>query len=196
VIEIGCGQRDLLAALQPAVRVGVDFSADMVSRAKKQYPHLKFIQADTHDLNIKEKFDVIILSGLVNDLWDLQTVFQQLRHMAARRTRIILNSYSRLWELPLVWVKRLGLRKPVLYQNWLTVEDVTNLLNLAGFEVIRHWKEILWPLPIHLLDSFANRYLVKVWPFRLFALTNFIVPGFKQRMNREAKIPPSSLVIA
>ena len=37
----------------------------------------------------------------------------------------------------------LGLAKPTLYQNWLTVEDITGLLNLADCEVIKQSQEIL-----------------------------------------------------
>src|SRR3990170_2071734 len=35
VLEIGCGQGDLLAAVKPAVGIGADFSKEMVRRAKK-----------------------------------------------------------------------------------------------------------------------------------------------------------------
>jgi hypothetical protein len=48
--------------------------------------------------------------------------------------------YSRLWELTLTLAGRLGLVKPTLYQNWLTVEDIENLFNLADFEFIRTWR--------------------------------------------------------
>jgi hypothetical protein len=48
---------------------------------------------------------------------------------------------------------------PTLYQNWLTPEDVRNLLYLAGFEPVRSWNEMLFPLPVPLLDPFFNRFL-------------------------------------
>jgi SAM-dependent methyltransferase len=175
VIEIGCGQGDLLAALKPAVGVGVDFSHEMIQRATQRHPEMCFIDADAHELQTDEKFDVIILSDLVNDLWDVQKVLQQVALLATPRTRVILNMYSRLWEQPLAVAQWLGLGKPELYQNWLTVQDVVGLLELADFEVIRHWEEILWPLPTPVLATLANRCLVKLWPFKLFALTNFIV---------------------
>ena len=175
MLEVGCGQGDLLAALKPSVGVGVDFSEEMIKRASKRYPWLRFVQADAHELSLDEQFDVIILSDLVNDLWDVQAVLERLATLAHPRTRLILNTYSRLWEVPLALAQRLGLSKPNLEQNWLTVEDTENLLNLNDFEVIRHWAEVLWPLPIPLLNAFANRYLVKVWPFTYLALTNFIV---------------------
>ncbi len=131
VIEFGCGQGDLLAALKPARGIGVDFSSEMIKRAKQRHPELFFIQTDTHDLGLEEKFDVIILSDLVNDLWDVQAVFEQMEQLAHPRTRLIINTYSRLWEQPLAVADRLGLAKPTLYQNWLTVGDLINLLNLA-----------------------------------------------------------------
>ncbi len=175
VLEIGCGQGDLLAALKPSPGVGVDFSAEMVKHAKAHHPELYFIQADAHNLSLSREFDVIILSDLADDLWDVQTVLEQVARLATPHTRVILNFYSRLWQFPLAVAQWLGLAKPILYQNWMTVEDITNLLNLVDFEVIRHWEEIIWPLPLPLLDTFLNRVVAKIWPFTYFALTNFVV---------------------
>ena len=55
----------------------MDFSEEMIDAARRRHPELRFVQADAHALNLSEKFDVIILSDLVNDLWDVQTVLQQ-----------------------------------------------------------------------------------------------------------------------
>ena len=175
VLELGCGRGDLLAALKPALGVGVDFSEEMIRAARRRHPHIRFVHADVHALDLTEKFDVIILSDLVNDLWDVQIVLQQVSQLSAPRTRIIINSYSRLWEPVLNVAKWLGLAKPTLYQNWLTVEDIASLLSLADCEVIKQSQEILSPLPILLLDDVCNRFLVKLWPFKYLALTNFIV---------------------
>ncbi len=167
----------------------------MIDRAKRRHPELFFIQADIHDLGLQEQFDVIILSDLVNDLWDVQTVFEQVAQLAHPRTRLIINSYSRLWEQPLAVADRLGLAKPTLYQNWLTVGDLINLLSLANLEVIRHWEEILWPLPMPLLSTLANRYLVKLWPFKMLALTNFIVARPGPQRKPMAKEPSVSVIV-
>lgn len=175
VLELGCGRGDLLAALKPALGVGVDFSEEMIRAARRRHPHIRFVHTDAHALDLTEKFDVIVLSDLVNDLWDVQTVLQQVSQLSTPRTRIIINSYSRLWEPVLNVAKWLGLAKPTLYQNWLTVEDIASLLNLADCEVIKQSQEILSPLPILLLDDVCNRFLVKLWPFKYLALTNFIV---------------------
>jgi SAM-dependent methyltransferase len=175
IIELGCGRGDLLAALEPATGVGVDFSSEAIDRAKKRHPTLQFRVGDVHDLDVRSPFDVVILSDLVNDLWDVQRVFDRVGRLAHPRTRLILNSYSRLWEVPLGIAQRLKLAKPTLPQNWLTVEDVTNLLNLADFEVIKSWPEIIWPVPTPLLADLFNRGIVRLWPLQHLALSNFIV---------------------
>jgi len=195
VVEIGCGQGDLLAALKPARGLGVDFSGEMIKRARQRHPRLSFVQTDAHDLGVREQFDVIILSDLVNDLWDVQAVFEQVAQLAHPRTRLVINTYSRLWEQPLAVADRLGLAKPTLYQNWLTVGDVINLLHLTNFEVIRHWEEILWPLPIPFLTTLANRYLVKLWPFKILALTNFIVARPWSHPKPMAEEPSVSVIV-
>ncbi|GAG39478.1 unnamed protein product, partial [marine sediment metagenome] len=74
VLEIGCGLGDLLAALDPDFGVGVDFSGEMLKLAQQRHPNLTFIQADAHELHLNQKFDFIILSDLLNDLWDVQAV--------------------------------------------------------------------------------------------------------------------------
>jgi SAM-dependent methyltransferase len=193
VLELGCGRGDLLAALKPALGVGVDFSEEMIRAARRRHPHIRFVHADAHALDLTEKFDVIVLSDLVNDLWDVQIVLQQVSQLSTPRTRIIINSYSRLWEPILNVAKWLGLAKPTLYQNWLTVEDIASLLSLADCEVVKQSQEILSPLPILLLDDVCNRFLVKLWPFKYLALTNFIVA--RPRPNLSTKRPSVSVII-
>jgi SAM-dependent methyltransferase len=175
ILELGCGQGDLLAALKPARGVGVDFSAEMIERASARHPDLQFIRDDVHHFHSNEEFDVIILSDLVNDLWDVQTVLQQVKKMATPRTRVIINAYSRLWELPLSIAARMDLARPTLFQNWLTDEDIEGLLTLADLEIIRTEEEILCPLPVPILAPLLNRILVRVWPFHFFSLTHVVV---------------------
>jgi SAM-dependent methyltransferase len=191
VLELGCGDGRLLAALKPARGVGVDFSEAMLHRARERHPHLEFIHADAHDLSqINETFDIIILSDLVNDLWDVQRVLEQLKLLSHPRTRIILNFYSRLWQFPLSLAQRTNLATPNLFQNWLTREDISGLLELAGFEAIRASQEVLFPLP---LGGFADRFLVRLWPFNQLALSNFVIA---RPQPAPSPAPKVSVVIA
>jgi len=175
ILELGCGHGDLLASLKPSLGVGVDFSSKMIRHASTKHPKLIFIHGDVHEIAFRKKFDVIILSDLVNDLWDVQFVLERLRTMCHFRTRIILNFYNNLWRIPMSIVKRLGMGAENLEQNWLAPNDVLNLIELSGFEKIKRSPCILFPLSILFLTNFANRYLVNFIPFKWLALTNFIV---------------------
>jgi len=192
VLEIGCGAGDLLAAAQPARGVGVDFSAEMIARAKQKYPQYEFHQLDAHDLSeLSGEFDAIIFSDTVNDLWDVQRALTQVKRLCHPQTRLILNFYSHLWQAPLSLAQSLNLAAPMLPQNWLTPQDAENMLRLSGFEPIRRWQEILLPLP---LSGWANRYLVKLSPFKFFALSNFVIA--RPAPQPASSAPSVSVVIA
>ena len=65
VLELGCGRGDLLASLEPAFGVGIDFSHPMIKRAAKGSANLLFIQADVHHIPIKHQFDLLdLVTGL------------------------------------------------------------------------------------------------------------------------------------
>lgn len=195
VLELGCGEGDLLTAVKPSVGFGVDFSSEMIKLAVKNYPAYSFIQADVHEVELNQDFDIIILSDLLNDVWDVQMVLKHIKDFTTPSTRIIINSFSHLWQIPLTVARRLGLATPNLIQNWLTVEDTTNLLQLTGYEVIRTWPEIIWPLPAPLIDKTCNRFLAKLWPFKHLGLANIIVarPGPDHRRREGA--PKVSVVV-
>lgn len=177
VLEIGCGEGDLLAAVAPDARqsVGVDLAPAMVEQARQRFPELTFHAADVHELDLGRTFDFIILSDTLNDLWDVRTALQRVRAHCRPDTRVIVNIYSRLWQWPLALMRSLGLARPLLPQSWLTREDVQGLLHLAGFETFRTWQEVLCPLRIPLVNGLCDRMLVKLWPGRHLALTNFLI---------------------
>lgn len=189
VLEVGCGRGDLLAALNPAVGVGVDFCPEMLEKARDKYPQLHFMQGDAHDFDLNQTFDYIICSDLMNDVWDVQQVFENLARHCRAETRIVLNAYSRLWDLPRRAAERVGLVKPQLKQNWLTPSDIATFLQLGDFEPIRVSEEILWPFRTPLIHGLANKYLVRMLPFRWFALTNVIVARPRARaVDQEPKV--------
>jgi 2-polyprenyl-3-methyl-5-hydroxy-6-metoxy-1,4-benzoquinol methylase len=193
VLELGCAEGDLLAAVKPSVGVGIDFSEKMIDRAKMKHSQLRFILADVEAFDLNETFDVIILSELINDLWDVQAILEKLQQFCTPSTRIVLNFFSHVWEYPLNWGRRLGLATPLLKQNWLTVEDVVDLQNLADFEVVHAIDEILWPFWTPAVASIFNKFLVKLWPFKMGALTHLMV--IRPKAQKRIENPLVSVII-
>jgi len=182
VLELGCGHGDLLAALHPKLGVGIELSSEMLKTAAAKYSQLHFVRGDAARLPFEATFDVIILSDLVNDLWDLQAVLENIRPLCHPGTRIVLNFYNNLWRIPLGIVKRMGKGADTLEQNWFAPNDINNLLDLSGYEIVKSSARILLPLDIKFLSSFINRFLVHLPLFNWFALTWFVVA----RRNPEA----------
>lgn len=197
VIEIGCGEGDLLASVHPGYGLGVDFSEGMVARARQRHPDLDFVCADGLEFSSDQKFDLVILSDVVNDVWDIQGLFEQIRGYCHAETRLIINFYSRLWTPVLKLAEIFHLAQPPLEQNWVTVEDIVNLLRLTGFEVVRASEEVLFPLPIPVVNQICNQFLVRLWPFKYLALTNLVIvrPVPDSRDNQDRKEPSVTVVV-
>jgi len=195
ILELGCGHGDLLAALEPSDGVGIDFSAEMIRAARDRHPQLRFLEGDAHSFELDGVFDVIILSDLLNDLWDVQAVFSRLQRHTAPRTRLVLNFYSHLWELPLGLAQKAGLMTPLLPQNWLTRDDVANLLALTGFEIVKQSDQILLPLTLGPLSQLFNRWLVHLWPLRYFALAHFMIVRARPAEQLPQPEPTVSVIV-
>lgn len=159
VLEVGCGLGDLLAAVKPRRGVGVDFSEGMLRLARQRHPQLEFVLSDAAEFGSSEKFEYILLSDLVNDLPDVQRVFEVLKAAATPGTRLVLNFFNNLWRPALGLGERLGFKSPTLAQNWLSSDDVRNLLHLAGWEVVKVQPRILWPVRTPVLDHLVNRWM-------------------------------------
>lgn len=173
VLELGCSLGDLLAAVEPARGLGVDFSPRAIVLARGRHPHLEFRVADAAEFTTEETFDYILLADLVNDLPDVQLVLERLRAMAHARTRLVVNFFNNLWRPGLELATRLGLKSPTPPPNWLSADDMKNLLHLAGWEVIKTDPRILWPLGTPLLAPLLNRWLAPLLP--PLCLTVFLV---------------------
>ena len=194
VLELGCGHGHLLHALKPSKGVGVDFSPAMIEQAETLYPDLEFVCGDVHNLKIQGTFDAIVISDLLNDLWDAQQALKTIRRYCNPETRIIINTYSRVWQPFLGLASKLKLATPNLQQNWFTKEDILNLLHIEGFELIKRSCEILFPVSVPLLSPFCNRFLAKFAPFRWFTLSNFLTARVVPKTRKEK--PGVSVIVA
>ncbi|MEP7320812.1 MAG: glycosyltransferase [Saprospiraceae bacterium] len=195
ILELGCGRGQLLDYLKPSYGVGIDFSIQAINHARREYPHLRFelMNAESFDLG-NEQFDFIILSDLVNDIWDVQKTMEGIRKYCHSGTRIIINFHSQLWKYPLKFAQKMNWATSLLTQNWFTRGDINTIFQLSGFEMLKHWSEIILPLRIP-GANFCNRFLAKIFPFRWFALSNFIV-GRPIEMERPPESTCSVIVAA
>ena len=175
VLEIGCGTGELLNSVKPSYGVGIDFSVEMIKIAKESFSDYTFMVDDIEELRLNEKFDYIIMSDLTMSLWDVQQALQCLNNVCHEKTKIVISNYNFLWEPMLKLAEKLRLKQKQPNQNWLSTQDVRNLLHLTGFEVIKTERKILIPFYIPLLTLLFNRFFANLPFFDRFNLVNFIV---------------------
>jgi ubiquinone/menaquinone biosynthesis C-methylase UbiE len=173
VLEIGCGTGDLLNGLKAKNKTGIDFSDGMIAEAKKKYPSINFEVKDAENLDNLQTFDVIVISNLVGYLHDVQAVFQELNKVCHEHTKVIVNYYSKLWEPALSLAEKIGLKTKGPQQNWLTQQDLNNLLVLAGFDVYKSNRRMILPLYIPLLSPLFNRYIAKFPIFKSLCINHY-----------------------
>jgi hypothetical protein len=180
---MGCGLGDLLAAVKPRRGLGVDFSPAMIEQARTRHPELEFQEADVVSWDSPEHFDYVLLSDLVNDLPDVQRVFERALRRGTPDTRLVLNFFNYLWRPVLGFAARLGVKSPTLVQNWLSLADIRNLLHLAGWEVVKTDARILWPLRTPLIAPLLNRWMAPL--LKHLCLSVFVVARPRPKEARE-----------
>lgn len=175
VIELGCGTGDLLNAVKPAQGLGVDFSKKMLSVAAARFPDLKFLNCDVEELNITDKFDYVIISDLFHTSQDIQKILGNIKKITSSNSRIVISNYSYLWEFPLKMAELLGLKQKSPFSNWLSPRDIANLMEISGFQLVKHDKKLLLPFFLPGLSYFINRIIINVPIVNHLAMVDFFV---------------------
>ena len=194
VLEIGSGDGDLLAALKPSYGVGIDASSRFVEIAKKRHPELQFSRDFAETFESGKKFDFVILSGLVGYLDDVQRVLENLRKVCKPSTRIIIDYYNFAWEPVLRLGSLLGLRMKENVQNWLSLDDLENLLRISGFDVIGKSRKLIFPVYLPLFSELVNRVFSNLPFFRKLCLLHFIIA--KSEVQDPAENCSVSVIVA
>ncbi|MGA2910185.1 MAG: glycosyltransferase [Candidatus Microgenomates bacterium] len=110
---------------------------------------------------VYRKFNGIILDNVIDDIPDLQNYFEDLHKKVNHNTRILITYHNPLWEPVLTLASKMDLRKRVGIQNWLDEDDLRNILNLSGFEIINTQKRFFGITTITIAKSRPNDSKVK-----------------------------------
>ena len=118
-----------------------------------------FYEFEDFNRDNTETFDYIILSFSIGGMEDILQSLIDLRRFCHPGTRIITTYYSRAWQ-PLVRAAEwLGLKSKSPEMNWVPIEDIENLMFLAGFQTIKRSMFCLVPVWIPLISNLINKYI-------------------------------------
>jgi SAM-dependent methyltransferase len=194
VLEIGCGTGELLAALNPRRGLGIDISPNMVQVAREKFPQLQFEIGDLENLQIEEKFDYVILVETIGHVDDIQLAFKELHKVCKPQTRLIIVYYNYLWEPVLKFAEAVGLKMKQPLQHWLPLEDISNLLYLNDFEVIKKGYRFLLPIYLPFISSFFNKFLANL-PFFWKLSLNEILIARPMKIRKSSEETTCSVIV-
>jgi glycosyltransferase involved in cell wall biosynthesis len=88
---------------------------------------------------------------------------------------LVIYTYNHLWEPVVKLAERLGLKMPMLEQNWLSEADLRNMLDLAGFEWLHTYRVIMFPKWVPILSKFFNRFVARLPVLNNLCMINVIL---------------------
>jgi ubiquinone/menaquinone biosynthesis C-methylase UbiE len=175
VLQVGCKTGYLLNSVQPCFGLGVDSNSIDIKKAQENYHSLQFQLGTVKDIPPQVPFDYIIISTSIMDALDIQELFHEVQRFCHGHTRIIIDTYSSLWEPLLRITQKLGLRRGTNLKNWLSPKDLKNLLHLEDFEAITHGRQLLIPCYIPLLSWFVNSFIAPLPLINSLCLSNWLI---------------------
>ncbi len=196
VLDVGSQAGELLSGLQPAPEsVGIEEDSGLRELARRRDPAHRYVSS-LSELPAGQVFDYVTICNTVGQMHDVQATLTAVRPFCGPQTRLIIAYQNAVWEPLLTLATRLGWRRRSGPQNWLSRDDLQNLLNLAGFETVRVFCETLCPKGIPAVAALLNRFAVRFWPFKHLGLNVLVVarpliPPFAGRNPAVSVIVPT-----
>ena len=198
ILDIGCGDGEILQQLQASFAHGIDLEQEVITKARFAHPSFTFTTEaiEAFDPPAEQVFDYILLSGVVEQLDDVHSVFQKLRSISTRETRLVIVSYSRAWQPVIRLAELLQMRPKYKTWNWIPPNEIKNLLTQSHFELVSRTPGILIPINIPLLSRAINRWIAPLPFFRAFGAVMVTVARNHSPLLRHQDNPMVSVVVA
>ncbi len=167
VLELGCGTGDILGNIEAKRRIGTDISPGMIAVAKKKYPTMEWYAGVIGTIPLRETFDVIILSDVIEHLEDVEGTFRDLKPLCHVGTRVVINMANPLWEPLLMVLEKLHMKMPEGPHHRISTKQLTAVLSRHGYILKKREHRMLFPMDVPLLTRFTQAIEKLPWMQRL-----------------------------
>jgi 2-polyprenyl-3-methyl-5-hydroxy-6-metoxy-1,4-benzoquinol methylase len=149
ILDLGCGVGIYVLALQRRHYdvEGIDYSEELVSAAKKNYPELKIFYQDATKTHYEdESFDIILSLGVVEHSESGPELFlKEIHRLLKNKGKLLISVpfFNLLWKLRMIISNpfnpdKLKRESSHFYQYRFTRNEFILLLRNAGFKVLSH----------------------------------------------------------
>jgi SAM-dependent methyltransferase len=142
VLDIGCGygavSRSIAAAYPESNIVGVDINPQNISMAKSadNPKNLKFIISDALKVDLKNKFDVVVLSNVLEHINDRVIFLKNLKSLSSSKKFLIrVPLFERDWEIAMRQELKINYFNDTDHKIEHTLNEFENEINSAGMKI-------------------------------------------------------------
>ena len=172
VLDLGCGWGDFSNYLQKRGFdvTGIDLDPDNLKTAKNKNKNIRFILADITKLHLKEKYDTILLLGVLDYLVNVEPVefLSGLKGLLNKGGRILLQVANS--NCLRKRIKTLLNYEPVMVFSHYDFNNkrIKRIINSAGYQIIKFTSTKLWTFrkyrPYMPFDSLATEFFIVIEP--------------------------------
>lgn len=184
VLEIDCGNGELLTLLNGSQRVGVWTPAFPRDTSAEKPPGVEILSWEEMENQTEGfgPFDVIVFSNTLNYSTDVEGLLAGAKRWAHPKTRVLINAHNTLWRPVIRFGQALGVATAHKMENWLSKDDIANLAELADWDLVHLEMATLVPLD-NPVAAWVNRWIAPLLPF--LCLSQFFT--YRQPAPRKAQ---------
>ena len=141
ILDLGCGTGTLTAQLSnfAGTIIGVDSSASMIAKAKKQYSNMQFVVCDALALPFEKQFDVVFSNAVFHWIADHDTLLKQV-HKVLKPNGLLVCEFGANGNIATIENAFMNACQDFEYKytpkfNFPTVDDFSALLKKNNFMI-------------------------------------------------------------
>ena len=141
ILDLGCGTGTLTAQLSnfAGTIIGVDSSASMIAKAKKQYSNMQFVVCDALALPFEKQFDVVFSNAVFHWIADHDTLLKQV-HKVLKPNGLLVCEFGANGNIATIENAFMNACQDFEYKytpkfNFPTVDDFSDLLKKNNFMI-------------------------------------------------------------
>ena len=176
VLHVGCGTGEFLATLQPELGVGLNLCDELTQMARQRNPGQHFFTIENDRLSIPAdfKFDYVVLISMLDYVYDIGELFDQLKNHLTPDSLIIIMTSNPMWAPILKLASDVGMRVPNSTRNFISNKDIENIIEIAGYKVIKEGLLLPFPRFFPLISFIANTMIPEIPVLRYTSSLQYI----------------------
>jgi len=198
VLEVGCGNGDVVRSLNPKYGMGLDVSEAMVAVARSRHAdcsNLRFEVGDAENLPEGPLYDAVILPDLLEHVPDWRLALSQAAGRVAPGGRLALSTPNPLWAPMLYVLEKVRLKMPEGPHRFVGLSAICRCLEELGLVVAAAGNHLLIPKDLGRASAWLNRRFASVPGLAGMGLIQFTVAERPDHDGEAARGPEAALAV-